>query len=90
LRLKQYLVLFKNYYHQFKSDEYEQPDFVEAFFIRRKPVEVALKKQVERAYLSCLAGVKRADNKKSSISLREKEMEYKLVELEKAEKMEEE
>ncbi len=51
---------------------------------------MALKKQVERAYLSCLAGVKRADNKKSSISLREKEMEYKLVELEKAEKMEEE
>jgi len=37
-----------------------------------------------------LADVKRADNKKSSISLREKEMEYKLVELEKAEKMEEE
>jgi hypothetical protein len=36
-----------------------------------------------------LADVKRADNKKHLILLKEKEMECKLVELEQAEKMEE-
>jgi hypothetical protein len=46
------------------------------------------KKHTETAYLSCLADVKRADNEKNLISLREKEMNLRLVEQERADKLE--
>ena len=46
------------------------------------------KKHTETAYLNCLADVNRADNERSMISIRQKEIELKLLELDQADKLE--
>ncbi len=83
-------VICKKCNHQATSDEYDQEDFVKAcLYDKKESSSSGFKKHAETAYLSCLADVKRADNEKSLISLREKEMNLKLVEQERADKLEE-
>jgi len=56
---------------------------------KKKASGSGFKKCVEEiAYLSCLAEIKQANSKKSLFSLKERVMEYRLVELEQSEKME--
>jgi len=82
-------VICKKCNHVAAAEDYDSADFTRAgLFDKKESSGSGFKKHTETAYLSCLADVKRADNERSLISMRQKEMELKLLELERADKLE--
>jgi hypothetical protein len=69
--------------HVATAEEYDTAGFTNAcLFDKKESSRSGFKKHTEMAYLSCLADVKRAENERSMISMRQKAMELKVLELE--------
>jgi hypothetical protein len=82
-------VICKKCNHVAAAEDYDAADFTRACLFDKKESSCSgFKKHTETAYLGCLADVKRADNERSMITIWQKEMELKLLELERADKLE--
>jgi hypothetical protein len=79
-------VLCRKCNHQATSSDYDNDDFVKACLYDRK--EAQHKKQAEKAYVSCLADVKWAENETSMTMLKKKEFNFQLKQQEQASKLE--
>jgi hypothetical protein len=78
-------VLCKSCLHVSDASEYDLADFMKACLYDRKESSVnAFKKHTETAYLSCLADIKRQDNEKVMLAIREREMNLQVQEQERA------
>jgi hypothetical protein len=70
------------------AEEYDAANFTKAcVFDSKESKGSGFKKYTETAYLSCLADEKRAENERSMISMRQKEMELKLLELDQVDRL---
>jgi len=78
-------VICKSCLHVSDASQYDVTDFTKACLYDRKESSVsAFKKHTETAYLSCLADIKRQDNEKAILVIREREMILRAQEQERA------
>jgi hypothetical protein len=83
-------VVCKKCNHHASLDEYDNDDFIKAcLYDKKEATSSGYKKQAETAYLSCLADVKRVENEKYLITLKEKEFNLQMAQQERASKLEE-
>jgi hypothetical protein len=83
-------VVCKKCNHQASSDEYDNDDFMKAcLYDKKEATSSGYKKHAKTAYLSCLVDVKRAENEKYLITLKEKEFNLQMAQQEQESKLEE-